>query len=124
MVKQKIEVEGFKKLLLDMYKGFPNWFYREMVESVVKTEEMREELIKQGVLFRTKMDGKFFYSLGPNGLGLVSSWKNEELTSKMIKLTFVIAVLTVVLIAFTLPHFDLSGLVSTNSTNGSYSVVS
>ncbi len=89
---EKIEVEKFKNLFMDMYRGFPNWRYREMLEKVVVTENDRKQLVKHGFLLEEKTQTKQ-YSLGPNGLLLVNSWKVEEMTNKMLGLTFVVALI-------------------------------
>ena len=75
-----------------MYRGFPNFTYRGMVEEVVKIDDVRNELRKYGFLIEEKHgDGKGKswneYMLGPNALSLVSSWKSEELTERIKKLT-------------------------------------
>ena len=93
---EKVEVEKFKNLIKYMYKRFPNSEYSGIVEQIVKTEKMREELEKSGFLikevYRDK-EGKEknMYMLGASALSLVSAWKTEELT-KIIKTLTIIAV--------------------------------
>ena len=88
----KVEVESFKELIKDMYRGFPNWQYNKMVESVIKTQKMRDELVNAKFLVREPhvFQGQQteLYMLGPNALQLVSAWETEELSKKVRKLTF------------------------------------
>lgn len=100
-MKQKtneIEVNKFKKLIKDMYRGFPNWQYRKMVEDVVITEEIRKSLLDSRFLLKEKhvKDGKKYdvYMLGTNALNLVSSWETEELTKSIRKLTLAVLIMT------------------------------
>ena len=93
---EKVDIEKFKNLIKYMYKRFPNSEYSGIVEQIVKTEKMREELEKSGFLikevYRDK-EGKEknMYMLGASALSLVSAWKTEELT-KIIKTLTIIAV--------------------------------
>lgn len=95
-MKEKIEVNKFRKLILDMYRGFPNYRYFGMVESVIKTEEDRNQLIKHGFLVKEKTDKRDQYSLGPNALLLVNSWKIENLTNKIVILTITMIILIII----------------------------
>lgn len=79
-MQDKIEVNKFRNLILDMYRGFPNWRYIGMVEQVVKSQRDRKSLIKHGFLIRDNVNGRQVYGLGPNGLMLVNAWKTEKLT--------------------------------------------
>ena len=47
----KIEVETFKELIKEMYRWFPNWQFRKMVEEAIITDEMRNTLIDAKFLF-------------------------------------------------------------------------
>jgi hypothetical protein len=99
-MKEKIEVDKFKKLIKDMFRGFPNWQYKGMVEQVIVTENMRNELIKSGYLIKEehRKDNQDFniYMLGPNALPLVSAWETEELTKKIKGLTIAVITLTII----------------------------
>lgn len=96
--KDKIEVEKFKKLIRDMYRGFPNWQYRKMVEDVIITDEMRKSLLDSKFLLKEKhvQKGQEYdvYMLGPNALNLVSAWETEDLTKSIKKLTWAVFILT------------------------------
>ena len=72
-MKPKIEPDKFKELILDMYRGFPNWRYFGMVEKVVVTEEDRNQLEKRGFLIKEKTSEGNRYALGSNSLVLVSA---------------------------------------------------
>ena len=94
MPKDEIEVDKFKELIKDMYKGFPNWRYApklpngEGVEGIVTIKEVRDKLEKSGILIKspTVVEGKEFkWMLGPNALPLVSAWKTEELAEQSLK---------------------------------------
>lgn len=94
ILNQKIEVEKFKRLVRDMYRGFPNFEYKGMVEKVITTEKMREELKKSGFLIEESFvgkDGKSYpmYMLGASALPLVSAWETEDLTRKIKTLTII-----------------------------------
>ncbi len=97
-MKEKIEVNKFRKLILDMYRGFPNYRYFGMVEPVIKKEDINQ-LIKHGFLVKEKTDKGDQYSLGPNALLIVNSWKMEDLTNKIFFLTITMIVLVIIQIA-------------------------
>jgi len=98
----EIEVRKFKKLILDMYRGFPNWRYHGMVEKIIKTEEDRKQLIDQGYLIREPNLGKYTYGLGANALLLVNAWKMEQGSKLTAELTKGIYTFTIFLIAIAL----------------------
>src|SRR3989338_4886322 len=102
MGKKKIEVEKFKELILDMYRGFPNYRFYGMVEAVIKTEEDRNRLIKHGFLIKEKTGKGDQYGLGPNSLPLVSAWKTEQLTKQINYLTWAILFLSIVILVVTI----------------------
>ena len=115
-MKQQIEVKKFEKLVKEMYRGFPNWQFRKMVEDVVVTKEMRDQLIdakflvkEQHVVDRQKYD---VYMLGPNALTLVSAWETEELTRSIKKLIWAVIIMTgaslIIIIIQTLKIFGIS----------------
>jgi len=96
---EKIEVNKFKKLIKEMYEGFPNYVYYGMVEDVIKNEAILKNLIKHDFLIEGEcIDGegktRKAYSLGVNALPIVSSWKIETFTIWLIILTAVLAILT------------------------------
>ena len=99
-LKKEIEVNKFKKLVKDMYRGFPNFQYSNEVEKIIVMEEVRDELIKHGFLIKmtpivNKNGEKLPYMLGPNSLSLVSAWKTEKLTRWVIVLS-IISLLTAI----------------------------
>ncbi len=101
----EIEVEKFKKLILDMYRGFPNWKYFGMVEQTIKDKKDIDQLVKSGILVRIKSKQsnpqiRTLFGLGPNGLLLVNSWKMEDLTKKLLWLTAVMIVLVLLQIVY------------------------
>jgi len=100
---EKIEVERFKELFLDMFKDFPNCRYSgKRVENVIKTEKDRLTLEKYGYLLIEKTDNRNYYGLGPNALSLINSWKTEESTKKTEELTKLSLVLTAVIVVLSL----------------------
>ncbi|MFW5982930.1 MAG: hypothetical protein ACOCQ4_00365 [bacterium] len=93
-------LESFQDLINYLYERFPNGQLSEdIVNRIVVTENQRKELVKNSYLFRETTSNcderKYSYSLGPNSLSLVSTWKTEELTKKIHNLTWVIVGLTV-----------------------------
>ncbi len=97
---EEIEVEKFKKLIKDMYKGFPNWVYHERLISIIN-KDMIDHLVENKFLIKwTPKDPaeQRVYSLGVNALPLVSSWQIEVLTSWLIVLTIVLLILTIKLL--------------------------
>lgn len=106
ILKDEIEVEKFKKLIKDMYRGFPNFVYKGMVEKVIIMDNVRDKLEEANFLIKEKhADGKGNswdeYMLGPNALMLVSTWKSEELNQNiewLTKILLAIGALTIFLI--------------------------
>ena len=100
--KEMTDINAFKKLIKSMYEGFPNWQYKQMVEQVIVTEEMRKKLIDTHFLVKEQhsVDGQKqdVYMLGPNSLALVSAWETEELTKSIKILTLVVVVLSIITI--------------------------
>lgn len=91
-----------KKLFLKMYKGFPNVrFDEKLIHDIVKTKEDRDYFEKHGFLLKEKvkygMLEKEQYSLGPNALELISSWKSEEVNNKMFKIAIGTLVITILM---------------------------
>lgn len=101
---KNIEVDNFKKLLLDMHRGYPRWVYDAKDVSKYIPSPQIEDLSEKGYLTRLiSEDGKHKgYVLGPNSLTLISSWKNEELSIILKNLTIVIVALTFFLAMLTL----------------------
>jgi len=105
-VREEIEVEKFKWLIKDMFRGYPNYRYFKIVENIIKTEESRNDLIEAKILISGKyrdeqgnaQDG---YSLGANALPLVSAWNNEELAKDTRNFTKSINNLTIWLLFLT-----------------------
>ncbi len=78
----------FKKLMLSMYRGFPNSRVAEKaVKSIIVTDEDLDLLCEGKFLLREPADGGYQYGLGPNALSLISAWKTERLTENLQKLT-------------------------------------
>jgi hypothetical protein len=98
MAGEKVEVDKFKKLILDMYRGFPNFQYSGMVEQVVITQNVRDKLIEGDFLLKEKhaREGINYdvYMLGPNALALVSAWNTENLTRQIRILTIIVAAIS------------------------------
>lgn len=98
---KEIEVKKFKKLVTEMFRGYPNYFYFGMVEADINKEKI-DDLVKNGFLVKGEIIGRRkktdAYSLGINALPIVSAWETEELTRKIKFLTIVIIVLTVITI--------------------------
>jgi len=99
IVFDELENKKFKKLIKKLYKYFPNGqIIEDEIKKVIISEKMRNQLINNSFLIKESiiLEGKekFYYSLGPNSLTLVSSWETEELTKKMKNLTYWIIVLT------------------------------
>jgi len=92
---EEIEVENFKALFLDMYRGFPRWLYGKQVEDIIPTKRMREELERRGFLVIEREQRGFKYSLGPNALLLISAWGTEKLTLHIMVLTLFVVGLTI-----------------------------
>lgn len=97
------ECEGFKKVILEMYNGFPNVTHFDKVEKAVISSEMRDKLVEKDYLIKETyidMQNKSHtgYMLGTNALPLVCAWKNEELTKQIKYLTIAITFLTIVLV--------------------------
>lgn len=91
------ELRRFKAIILELYKSFPEGLLiEEIIKTSIITEEMREELVKKGILYKTKMDNKNYYTLGANGLSLVSSWKMEKLTWIATVFGVIVIILTII----------------------------
>lgn len=103
---EQVEVEKFKKLILDMYRGFPRWLYSKQVEDIIPTENMRKTLEKHGFLvIEPHGDEKgtnYQYMLGPNALVLVSTWETEELAKSNVELTKSMKKWTIALVVITI----------------------
>ena len=102
IIQDDFDINKFKKLIFRLYLNFPNLQIKEgEIKKVIVTEKMRELLVKNGYLIKEPTineDGEqmYYYSLGPNSLSLVSSWKTEELTEKMKNLTYWVIGLTLI----------------------------
>ena len=111
----KIETDEFKKLIMDMSRNFPNSTHDEekVVKKFVRSEKMRKHLVKNGILVLDRpcdhgQGSKKRYFLGVNGLTLANNYLIEEQTSKTMKLTKEIRVLTVIMILLVLLQIALS----------------
>ncbi len=100
MAGEKVEVNKFKKLILDMYRGFPNFQYSGMVEQVVITQNVRDKLADGGFLIKENNASDYgeseIYMLGPNALALVSAWNTEDLTRQIRILTIIAAAVSAI----------------------------
>ncbi len=100
MDKEKVEANRFKKLILDMYRGFPNFQYSGMVEQVVITQDVRDKLADGGFLIKENNASDYgeseIYMLGPNALALVSAWNTEDLTRQIRILTIIAAAVSAI----------------------------
>jgi len=98
MAETRIEANGFKKLILDMYRGFPNFQYSGMVEQVVVMQNVRDKLVDGGFLIKENNASDYgeseIYMLGPNALALVSAWNTEDLTRQIRILTIIAAAIS------------------------------
>ncbi len=95
------KIKTFNDLVIYLYKTFPNGELSEdKVREIIVAKHIRDSLVENSFLIReslfTNKKGKYYYSLGPNLLALVSSRKNEELAEKIRKLTYWIMGLTIV----------------------------
>jgi hypothetical protein len=104
-MKQKTESRKFKELILDMYRGFPRWYYVGMIEPFIPLATDRENFVRLGFLIQKEVDGKTVYGLGPNALSIVSAWETEHLTRQMHWLTWVMVVLAVLQAIFILAQW-------------------
>ena len=96
---KSIEKE-FKDIMLGLYQLFPNSRFDESYfkNKISITDTEMKQLIEKGYLCREKVGNKYTYSLGVNGLNLISAWKVEEMTKSIKRLTWAIVLLTLVLI--------------------------
>ena len=92
---EEIESDKFKALLIDMFRGYPNWRYFGMVEQVIKSPPDITRLLTEGFLIKEQSIDRTYYVLGPNSLPLISVWKTEELTKSILILTLFIAGITI-----------------------------
>ena len=111
MSRDKIEVEKFKKLVKEMFRGYPNYFYFGMVEPVIGKDRIID-LVRNKFLVKTKtvQNGKKVdaYYLGVNALPIVSAWKTEEFAWETKELTRQIKILTWVIIGLTIISIIIS----------------
>lgn len=96
------ELNKFKKMILEMHKGFPNSFYFDKIEEVVRTQDIRNNLVESNVLTTSLCmiddEDQEGYALGVNGLILANNYLTERQTLKMINLTKYIASLTIAML--------------------------
>ena len=100
---EKIEIEKFKDLVKEMHKGFPRYVFHGVVEEVIDSQNVINNLVESKFFrrgkFKTK-EGKILdgYSLDVGALPLVSAWKLETLTGWLIALTVFLVLLTISII--------------------------
>ena len=119
-------ISEFKKLINEMYRGFPNYVYPLNIDAVISDLDVKQTLIDQGLLVKigrsihvqpnSKPSEQELYMLGTNGLNLVNSWKIEELTKKLNTLTYVLVGLTVIIVILTLILVVLTGYLAYSTT--------
>jgi hypothetical protein len=101
IVKLVDENKEFRKLIFNLYENFPNGeSIEENLKKIIRKGDLIEHLVNSNFLIKNKCtrDKKIenWYSLGSSALHLVSTWKTEELTKKIIRLTHILIVLTVI----------------------------
>ena len=86
----------FRELIYKLYRVYPTGgVAKEEIKRVVVIEDVIESLVQSKVLRREICDdGREYYFLDVNGIGLVSNWEIERLNKYMTILTFYIYILT------------------------------
>lgn len=93
----------FEKLILSMYKEFPNGRVDDSeIRKVVITEKDVQMLRDQGFIYRereanTLSERTWKYALGPNSIPLIVSLRTEQFTQKIHRLTDFMVFVTVLL---------------------------
>jgi hypothetical protein len=84
-LRQKDEQKEFRKLIEEMYRGFPNTvIHEDEIKKVIKTEKVRENFQKYGFMRGEGHGNVNYYALGPNSINLISNWRLETLNHRMI----------------------------------------
>ncbi len=98
--------EKFEILFRELYDVFPNGSKsKNVLDRVIVTDNVKNSLVENGFLIEQAVaeregEDKVWYTLGPQGVLLVNSWNVEELTQKMTNLTYFMAILTFLNLAF------------------------
>ena len=90
-------VEKFKKIIIDMHRGIPQFYYYGYLEKLIPNKEIRDYFFKTGVFVKSNSKEKNKqdrYFLGVNGIILANNYKSEELSKTIKRLTWFMAVLT------------------------------
>ena len=101
---QKIIIKDFKKIIKDMYKGYPMYYFYGALEQKFGRKEIIPILEDANIIRRVdinNLDGKTRYILGIEGLKLVEHWSIGTLTKWIIILTvglFIIGGIQIVLL--------------------------
>jgi len=91
---RKKNIEPVKEIFKILYEEFPFLILREdQAKTVFVKEEDIKSLVKHGFLIENQSDNWRWYSLGPNGLLLGSTWEMENHSRKMAYLTYAILIL-------------------------------
>lgn len=107
---EKIEVEKFKELFLEMYRGFPEWFYsakdiEEKLNPFALHILLKGNYLTPLTVKKENKEEKYFM-LGANALSLISSWKNERTSNRIENLTNILIIFTGILFGVgTYPFF-------------------
>jgi hypothetical protein len=101
-------VEKFKDTIIDMHRGIPQFYYYGYLEKLIPNKEIRDYFFKKDVFVKSKTKGannQDQYFLGVNGIILANNYKSEiiaeetrRLTKTMKRLTWVIAILTLIMV--------------------------
>lgn len=112
MQKRKSDPEKVKELFFDLWKIFPNGFYREeKIEKIIVTQAVRDQLVNQGFLYKEAHKAEenegncTWYSLGGNGINLIIAWEIQKVLKESNKQAYtvnlVLTFLTIILIILT-----------------------
>ncbi|MBS3080904.1 hypothetical protein J4221_05510 [Candidatus Pacearchaeota archaeon] len=98
----KLSIKEFKKMIKDMYRGYPNYKYMGFIEEVFGSKildilEADGIIVRVGEIESTEIErkkehegikiGSSAYRLGARGIELVSQWNVEKLTRWITALT-------------------------------------
>ena len=112
-IRSQIEVIKFKRLILEMFLGYPNYVYFKMVDEVVSNQKSLQDLVDSKILIKgehrdSEGNTNKGYSLGINALSLISAWESERyakettiLTKRIEGLTICVLLLTLVMAVLT-----------------------
>jgi len=101
----KYIVEKFKKKILEMHNGIPDFRYYGFVENLIPDKEIRDYMVNKEIFIKSKRktpNGQDEYFLGIKGMDLANNYRMEFLTEKIKKMTKWIVGLTITLLILTL----------------------